>query len=400
METLNSMVPLWHKKKNEVTDEEYDNFYREKFMDWQAPLKVIRTSTEGTATYDALLFIPSQAPMDYYSRDFEKGLQLYASGVLIMEKCPDLLPDCFSFVKGVVDSQDLSLNISREMLQHDRQLKLIESRLEKKIKSELASMLQNDREKYETFYKNFGLQLKFGVYADYGAKKELLQDLLMFVSSHEDKLTTLGEYVSRMKEDQKDIYYACGDSLTHIQQLPQTELLRDKGYEILYLTDNVDEFALRMLGSYQEKTFKNISSDDLDLGTEEEKKETEQKVEENKDLLNFMKDSLDGKVKAVVLSQRLKSHPVCISTEGAVTLEMEKVLNAMPGNEKVTAQRVLEINVNHPIFRRLQSLYEGDKAKVKEYTQLLYTQAMLIEGFPVEDPVAYTNKICELMVGE
>ena len=400
METLNSMVPLWHKKKNEVTDEEYDNFYREKFMDWQAPLKVIRTSTEGTATYDALLFIPSQAPMDYYSRDFEKGLQLYASGVLIMEKCPDLLPDCFSFVKGVVDSQDLSLNISREMLQHDRQLKLIESRLEKKIKSELASMLQNDREKYETFYKNFGLQLKFGVYADYGAKKELLQDLLMFVSSHEDKLTTLGEYVSRMKEDQKDIYYACGDSLTHIQQLPQTELLRDKGYEILYLTDNVDEFALRMLGSYQEKTFKNISSDDLDLGTEEEKKETEQKVEENKELLTFMKDSLDGKVKAVVLSQRLKSHPVCISTEGAVTLEMEKVLNAMPGNEKVTAQRVLEINVNHPIFRRLQSLYEGDKAKVKEYTQLLYTQAMLIEGFPVEDPVAYTNKICELMVGE
>ena len=400
METLNSMVPLWHKKKNEVTDEEYDNFYREKFMDWQAPLKVIRTSTEGTATYDALLFIPSQASMDYYSRDFEKGLQLYASGVLIMEKCPDLLPDCFSFVKGVVDSQDLSLNISREMLQHDRQLKLIEGRLEKKIKSELSSMLQNDREKYETFYKNFGLQLKFGVYADYGAKKELLQDLLMFVSSHEDKLTTLGEYVSRMKEDQKDIYYACGDSLTHIQQLPQTELLRDKGYEILYLTENVDEFALRMLGSYQEKTFKNISSDDLDLGTEEEKKETEQKVEENKELLTFMKDSLDGKVKAVVLSQRLKSHPVCISTEGAVTLEMEKVLNAMPGNEKVTAQRVLEINVNHPIFRRLQSLYEGDKAKVKEYTQLLYTQAMLIEGFPVEDPVAYTNKICELMVGE
>ncbi len=394
------MVPLWHKKKSEVTDEEYDNFYREKFMDWQAPLKVIRTSTEGTATYDALLFIPSQAPMDYYSRDFEKGLQLYASGVLIMEKCPDLLPDCFSFVKGVVDSQDLSLNISREMLQHDRQLKLIEGRLEKKIKSELSSMLQNDREKYETFYKNFGLQLKFGVYADYGAKKELLQDLLMFVSSHEDKLTTLGEYVSRMKEDQKDIYYACGDSLTHIQQLPQTELLRDKGYEILYLTENVDEFALRMLGSYQEKTFKNISSDDLNLGTEEEKKETEQKVEENKELLTFMKDSLDGKVKAVVLSQRLKSHPVCISTEGAVTLEMEKVLNAMPGNEKVTAQRVLEINVNHPIFRRLQSLYEGDKAKVKEYTQLLYTQAMLIEGFPVEDPVAYTNKICELMVGE
>ena len=400
METLNSMVPIWHKKKSEVTDEEYNNFYQEKFMDWQAPARVIRTSTEGTATYDALLFIPSQAPMDYYSRDFEKGLQLYSNGVMIMEKCADLLPDCFSFVKGVVDSQDLSLNISREMLQHDRQLKLIEGRLEKKIKSELSSMLQNDREKYEQFFKNFGLQLKFGVYADYGAKKDLLQDLLMFYSSHEGKLTTLQEYVERMKEEQKDIYYACGDTVAHIQQLPQTELLLDKGYEILYLTDNVDEFALRMLGKFSDKEFKNISSDDLHLENEEEKKEAEQKVEENKELLSFMTDALKDKVKAVVLSQRLKSHPVCISTEGAVTLEMEKVLNSMPGNEKVTAQRVLEINVNHPIFRKLQSLYEGDKAKVKEYAELLYTQAMLIEGFPVEDPVAYTNKICELMVGE
>ena len=383
-----------------MTDEEYNNFYQEKFMDWQAPARVIRTRTEGTATYDALLFIPSQAPMDYYSRDFEKGLQLYSNGVMIMEKCADLLPDCFSFVKGVVDSQDLSLNISREMLQHDRQLKLIEGRLEKKIKSELSSMLQNDREKYEQFFKNFGLQLKFGVYADYGAKKDLLQDLLMFYSSHEGKLTTLQEYVERMKEEQKDIYYACGDTVAHIQQLPQTELLLDKGYEILYLTDNVDEFALRMLGKFSDKEFKNISSDDLHLENEEEKKEAEQKVEENKELLSFMTDALKDKVKAVVLSQRLKSHPVCISTEGAVTLEMEKVLNSMPGNEKVTAQRVLEINVNHPIFRKLQSLYEGDKAKVKEYAELLYTQAMLIEGFPVEDPVAYTNKICELMVGE
>ena len=261
-------------------------------------------------------------------------------------------------------------------------------------------MLQNDREKYEQFFKNFGLQLKFGVYADYGAKKDLLQDLLMFYSSHEGKLTTLQEYVERMKEEQKDIYYACGDTVAHIQQLPQTELLLDKGYEILYLTDNVDEFALRMLGQFSDKEFKNISSDDLHLENEEEKKEAEQKVEENKELLSFMTDALKDKVKAVVLSQRLKSHPVCISTEGAVTLEMEKVLNSMPGNEKVTAQRVLEINVNHPIFRKLQSLYEGDKAKVKEYAELLYTQAMLIEGFPVEDPVAYTNKICELMVGE
>ena len=398
-ETLNSMVPIWRKSKSEVTDEEYNNFYKEKFMDWQDPIRVIRTHAEGAATYDALLFIPAKAPMDFYTREYEKGLQLYSNGVMIMEKCADLLPDYFSFVKGLVDSQDLSLNISREMLQHDRQLKLIAGRLEKKIKSELESMLNNDREKYEEFYKGFGLQLKYGMYADYGMHKDVLKDLVLFYSSSEEKLVTLKEYVSRMKEGQTSIYYACGDAVERIAKLPQTEILKDKGYEILYLTDNVDEFALKMLDKYDEKDFKNISSDDLGLETEEEKKEAEKQVEDNKGLLDFMTEALDGKVKAVRLSQRLKSHPVCISSEGAITLEMEKVLNAMPATEKVQAQRVLELNANHPIFAKLTQLFENDQEKLKTYSQLLYTQAMMIEGFPVEDPVAFCNQICELMEG-
>lgn len=396
-ETLNSMVPIWRKNKSEVTEEEYQNFYKDKFMDWQNPARVIRTHAEGAATYDALLFIPAKAPMDFYTREYEKGLQLYSNGVMIMEKCPDLLPDHFSFVKGLVDSQDLSLNISREMLQHDRQLKLIAGRLEKKIKSELESMLNNDREKYEEFYKGFGLQLKYGMYADYGMHKDLLKDLVLFYSSSEEKLVTLKEYVSRMKEGQDSIYYACGDAVERIAKLPQTEMLRDKGYEILYLTDNVDEFALKILEKYDGKGFKNISSDDLGLETEEEKKEAEKQVEDNKEMLDFMKEALDGKVKAVSLSQRLKSHPVCISSEGAITLEMEKVLNAMPATEKVQAQRVLELNANHPIFQKLTQLYHDDQEKLKTYAQLLYTQAMMIEGFPVEDPVAFCNQICELM---
>ena len=396
-ETLNSMVPIWRKNKSEVTDEEYNNFYKEKFMDWQDPLRVIRTHAEGVATYDALLFIPAKAPMDFYTREYEKGLQLYSNGVMIMEKCADLLPDYFSFVKGLVDSQDLSLNISREMLQHDRQLKVIAGRLEKKIKSELESMLNNDREKYEEFYKSFGLQLKYGMYADYGMHKDVLKDLVLFYSSSEEKLVTLKEYVSRMKEGQTSIYYACGDAIERIAQLPQTEMLRDKGYEILYLTDNVDEFALKMLDKYDDKDFKNISSDDLGLETEEEKKEAEKQVEDNKELLDFMKNALDGKVKAVRLSQRLKSHPVCITSEGAITLEMEKVLNAMPATDKVQAQRVLELNANHPIFQKLTQLYNGDQEKLKTYTQILYTQAMMIEGFPVEDPVAFCNQVCQLM---
>ena len=398
VETLNSMVPIWRKNKNELTDEDYNSFYKEKFFDYSDPLKVIHTYTEGAATYHALLFIPAKAPYNYYTRDYEKGLKLYASGVLIMDSCKDLLPDHFSFVKGLVDSEDLSLNISREMLQHDRQLKVIASRLEKKIKSELLSMLKNDREKYEEFFKNFGLQLKYGVYNGFGANKELLQDLLLFYSSSEQKLVTLEEYVSRMKEDQKYIYYAGGESREQIERLPQTELVKEKGYEILYLTDDVDEFSLQLMHDYREKEFKSVSASDLDRDTEEEKKEFEKQAEENKDLLTFMKDALDGKVKAVVLSKRLKSHPVCLSNEGMLSIEMEKVLNAMPNDQKVKAERVLEINASHPIFEKLSKLYAEDQEKLKTYAQLLYTQAELIEGMPVEDPVAFSNAVCELMV--
>ena len=401
-EVLNSMVPLWRKNKSEITQEEYNQFYKDKFHDFSDPLLVIHSSTEGTATYNALLFIPSQAPFDYYSRDYEKGLQLYSNGVMIMQKCADLLPDYFSFVRGLVDSQDLSLNISREMLQHDRQLKLIAGRLEKKIKSELESLLNHNREKYETFFKNFGLQLKYGIYADYGMHKDLLQDLLLFYSSSEKKLVTFKEYVSRMKEDQKYIYYTCGETVERIDLLPQTEALKERGYEILYLTDNVDEFALRMMMKYGEKEFRSVSADDLGLETEEEKKEAAKQVEENKDLLAFLKDSLEGKVKAVILSQKLKSHPVCLSTEGAISMEMEKVLNSMPmpeGGEKVQAQRVLEINAGHPIFQKLCALYAaGDKDRTAKYAKLLYNQALLIEGVSVEDPLAFSNDICDLMV--
>lgn len=397
-ETLNSMVPLWRKNKNEITEEEYDRFYQEKFFDFEKPAKIIHSSTEGTATYNALLFIPGRAPYDYYTRDYEKGLQLYSNGVLIMEKCPDLLPDYFSFVKGLVDSQDLSLNISREMLQHDRQLKIIASRLEKKIKSELESMLLNEREKYEEFFKNFGLQLKYGANADYGAHKDVLKDLLLFYSSSEKKLVTLKEYVERMKEDQKYIYYACGQTVDKIELLPQTEALKEKGFEILYLTDDVDEFALRMMMQYDDKAFKSVSADDLDLETEEEKQEAAKKVEENKDLLGAMKEALDGKVKQVILSQKLKTHPVCMSSEGAISIEMEKVLNSMPSGEKVQAQRVLEINASHPIFTKLQDLYANDPDKLKEYAALLYDQALLIEGVSIEDPVAFSNRVCNLMV--
>ena len=366
--TLNSMVPIWRKRKSEVTDEEYESFYQEKFYDFEKPLRIIHSNTEGVCTYSALLFIPSKAPSDYYTRQYETGLQLYASGVMIMERCEDLLPEYFGFVRGLVDSQDLSLNISREMLQHDRQLQLIESRLEKKIKSELESMMNNDRETYETFFQNFGLQLKFGAYADYGAHKEVLQDLLMFYSSSEKKLVSLKEYVSRMKEEQESIYYACGDNLARIETMPQIELLKEKGLEVLYLTDDVDEFVLKTIANYENKSFKNISSDDLNLESEEEKKSNEAQIEQNKDLLDFMKESLSDKVAKVVLSQRLKSHPVCLSTEGEITLEMEKVLNAMPSGGNVKAIRVLEINANHPIFQTLQTLFEHDKDKLKSYT--------------------------------
>ena len=397
VETLNSMTPIWKKAKSEVTDEEMNAFYKEKFYDWQDPLKVIRTSTEGAATYTALLFIPSHAPMDYYTREYEKGLQLYASGVLIMDKCADLLPDCFSFVKGLVDSQDLSLNISREMLQHDRQLKLIASRLEKKIASELQSMLNNDREKYEQFWKAFGLQMKYGLYDNYGAKKDELKDLVLFTSSAEKKLTSLKEYVSRMKPEQKYIYYGCGETVERVLSLPQVETLQEKGFEMLCLTDNVDEFALRMLMKYDDKEFRNISSDDLELESTEEKEKVKELAEENKDMLAFVKESLGDKVKDVRLSGKLKSHAVCITTDGMISTEMEKVLNAMPAQEKIKAQRVLEINGEHPIFQRLQELYQSDKERLKLYAEILYDQALLLEGISLEDPSDFSQKLCQLL---
>lgn len=395
--TVNSMVPIWKKSKSEVKEEEYNSFYKEKFMDWNDPARVIHTQTEGTATYTALMFIPSKAPYDYYTREYEKGLQLYASGVMIMEKCSDLLPDYYSFVKGLVDSQDLSLNISREMLQHDRQLKLIAGRIEKKITAELKSMLSNDREKYEEFFKAFGLQLKYGMYSDYGTHKDTLKDLVLFYSSSEKKPVTLSEYVKRMKENQKDIYYACGETVEKIALLPQTEAVTEKGFEVLFLTDNVDEFALKTLGKFEEKEFKNISADELDLTTEDEKKENEKLKEENTELLSFIKEALNGKVTSVKLSNRLSKHPVCLSSEGHITMEMEKVLNSMPTEEKIKAQRVLEINPKHEIFHKLQSLFESDKETLEIYADILYSQALLIEGLSIEDPVDYTNKICSIM---
>lgn len=399
IETINSMVPIWKKQKSELTQEDYNNFYKDKYFDFTDPCLTIHSKTEGTVTYSSLMFVPSKTPYNYYSKEYEKGLQLYSNGVLIMDKCPDLLPDYFGFVKGLVDSEDLSLNISREMLQHDRQLKLISKSIQKKIKSELLKMLKSDREKYEEFYKNFGLQLKFGLYENYGMNKDELKDLVMFKSSLDKKYVTLSEYVSRMKEEQKDIYYASGESVERIDTLPQTELVKDKGFEILYFTDDVDEFAIQMMHEYDGKTFKSISSENLDLETEEEKKNLEQQLNDNKDLFEFMKDSLSGKVKNVVLTQRLKSHPVCLTAQGNISLEMEKVLNAMPANEqKVKADRVLEINVNHKIFDKLKELYNTDKEKLKKYTELLYTQACLIEGFDVEDPVEFSNIICDLML--
>ena len=398
LETLNSMVPLWKKNKSEIKDEDYNEFYKDKFYDFTDPAKVIHTDVEGVVSYTALLFIPGQAPFNYYTKDYEKGLQLYSSGVLIMDKCPDLLPDYFSFVKGLVDSQDLSLNISREMLQHDRQLRAIAQRLEKKIKSELLSILKTDREKYISFFKNFGLQLKYGLYDSFGANKETLKDLLMFYSSTEKALVTLSEYVSRMKHEQKYIYYASGETVEQIDRLPQTELLKEKGYEILYLTDSIDEFALQVMREFDEKQFKSVSGEDLDIEeSKEEKEAAEKQAEESKDLLEFMKESLDGKVSEVKLSHRLKSHPVCLTSKGGLSIEMEKVLNAMPTDEKVQAERVLEINAKHPVLEKLKKEYDTDKDTVKKYTALLYDQARLIEGLPIEDPVEFSNAVCELM---
>lgn len=398
-ETLNSMVPIWKKNKTEVTEEEYNNFYKEKFYDYSDPLKSIHVKTEGTATYNALLYVPSQAPFDYYSKSYEKGLQLYSSGVLIMDKCADLLPDHFSFVRGLVDSEDLSLNISRELLQHDRQLKLIARSLERTIKNELKKMQTNEREKYEKFWKQFGIQIKFGVYNEYGAHKEVLKDLLLFTSSAEKKLVTLEEYVSRMKEDQKYIYYAAGDTVDKIDLLPQIERFKDKGIEVLYLTDNVDEFAVKTLENYDEKQFKSVSESGADLDSEEEKEAVKKASEENKELLEYLKTALDGKVSEVIISEKLKSHPVCLSNKGQISLEMEKVFNSMPNEEqKIRAERVLEINASHPIFEKLKSLFGNDNDTVSKYAKILYDEALLIEGMPIENPLEFSKLVCELMV--
>ncbi len=395
-QTINSMVPIWRKNKSELTVEDYENFYHEKRYGFDKPLKHIHISADGAVVYNAILFIPENTPFDYYTKEYEKGLELYSNGVLIMEKCGDLLPDYFGFVKGMVDSEDLSLNISRELLQHDRQLTLIARNIKNKIKGQLQSMLKDEREQYEKFYDSFGRQLKYGVYNDYGTHKEDLQDLLMFYSSKEKKLVTLDEYVSRMPEDQKYIYYASGESIERIEKLPQTELVADKGFEILYLTDDIDEFAIKMILNYKEKEFKSVSSGDLGIEPDEKDKEADESS--NKELFEAMQGVLGGKVKSVKASKRLKSHPVCLSSEGELSIEMEKILKSMPSGQDVQADKVLEINMNHEVFQSLKAAHENDKEKLSLYTNLLYNQALLIEGLPVQDPVEFTNSICKIMV--
>lgn len=394
---VNSMVPIWRKNKNELTKEDYDNFYAEKHYGFDKPIKHIHISVDGAVSYNSILYIPEKTPYDFYTKEYEKGLELYSSGVLIMNKCPDLLPDYFGFVKGIVDSEDLSLNISREILQHDRQLKLIAKNIKNKIKSELENILKNEREKYEEFYKSFGRQLKYGIYSEFGSNKDVLQDLIMFYSSKEKKMVTLAEYISRMPEGQKYIYYAAGESNERIEKMPQTDLVLDKGYEILYFTDEVDEFAIRMMMNYKDVEFKSVSSGDLGIETEENVV-SEEESKENSGLFEGMKEILSDKVKAVKASKRLKNHPVCLSNEGELSIEMEKVLNAMPNNENIKADKILEININHHVFKVLKEAYEGDKDKFKLYTDLLYNQALLIEGLTIADPVEFTNNICKIMM--
>ena len=398
-ETLNSMVPIWKKNKNEVTADEYSEFYRNKFYDYEEPAKVIHAKMEGQVMYNTLLYIPRHAPFDYYTKSYEKGLQLYSNGVLIMDKCADLLPDYFSFVKGLVDSEDLSLNISREMLQHDAQLKLIAKSLEKKIHSELVKLMKDSRETYEKVYNAFGTQMKFGIYNNMGTKNDILSDLVMFYSSNEKKLTTLKEYVGRMKESQDAIYYACGESVAKIELIPQVEAVTDKGYEVLYFTENVDEFAIKMINEFEGKKFANICTDSIELDTEEEKEELKKKNEDSKEMLDYFKESVGDGVSAVRFTNKLKNHPVCLTTEGEISLEMEKVLNSMPTNDqKVKANIVLEINENHPIAQKLGELYESDKERAGKYARILYAQARLIEGLSVDDPTELSNMVCELMI--
>lgn len=397
IETINSMVPLWKKNKTQLKDEDYNNFYLEKHYGFDTPLSHLHISVDGAVSYNSILFIPERAPYDFYSKEYEKGLELYSNGVLIMNRCADLLPDYFGFVKGVVDSEDLSLNISREILQHDRQLRLIAKNIKTKIKNELKSMLKNNREKYEKFYNSFGRQLKYGVYSEFGANRDVLEDLLMFYSSKEKKLVTLDEYLERMQENQKYIYYAVGSSIDRIEKLPQTELLLDKGYEILYFKEDVDEFAIKMLNSYKEKEFKSVSSGDLGIEPEDKKELSEEETKETGNILDAMRETLSNRVKTVKASKILKNHPVCLSAEGEVTIEMEKILSAMPNNEGVKAEKVLEINTNHDVFKALKNAYESDKEKFNLYTNLLYNEALLIEGLAIEDPVEFTNNISKLM---
>ena len=395
LKTLNSMVPIWKKTKTKVTQEEYESFYREKFNDYEKPVKVIHSSVEGTCSYNTLLYIPSHEPYDYYTPNFKKGLQLYSNGVLIMEKCEELLPDYYCFVNGLVDSPDLSLNISREILQHDRQLKIIAKSLEKKINTELKNLLKEDRENYEKFFTAFGRQLKYGTYSDFGMNKENLQDLLLFYSSLTKKQSTLDEYVQRMKEEQKAIYYACGETVEKIDMLPQVEKVKEKGYEIFYATDSIDEFVFQTMIEYNGKSFKNVSSDDLDLDTAEEKEAIQKENEENKDLLNIMKETLKDEVQEVKLTNRLKNHPVCLTTEGGISIEMEKVINSMPADQKVKAKIVLEINDSHPISNKIKELYNTDKEELKNYTKILFATSKLIEGLSVENPTEISNLICD-----
>lgn len=396
LETLNSLIPIWKKDKSKITDEEYNTFYSDKFFDYEEPIAHIHTKAEGTIEYTSLVYIPSHAPFDYYTKEYEKGLQLYSNGVLITDKCSDLLPDYFSFVKGVVDSPDLSLNISRETLQQNRILKTIANSIESKIKKELETMRDEDRAKYEKFYTAFGMQIKYAVYNNYGIDKDKVKDLVMFISSNDKKYTTLKEYVSRMKEDQKDIYYACGESVDKIDLLPQVEAAKEKGYEILYCTEYVDEFALMTLRSYEEKEFKNVCSENANLETEEEKKELEEKNTEAKEMFTFMQEAIPD-VKAIKFTNKLKNHPVCLSSEGDISVEMEKTMKNMPFDNGVTANKVLEINENHEIAKKIKDLYANNKEELKNYTKILYAEARLIEGLSIENPTEISNLICEYL---
>lgn len=395
--TLNSMIPLWKKDKKKITDEEYNNFYSNKFMDYEKPLKVIHTNVEGLASYTSILYIPSHAPFDYYNKEYKKGLQLYTNGVLIMDKCEELVPDYYSFVKGVVDSDDLILNISRETLQSDRHVKQIAKSLETKIHNELLDMLKHDKKKYKEFFKTFGNQIKFGVYNFYGADKDKLKDLLIFYSANKKDFITLDEYVKNMKKKQEHIYYACGDNVDKIALIPQVEQVLSKKYDVLYLTDYVDEFALQMLQNYDEKGFKNVCSEDLDLDSKEEKKIVEEANNVNKELLNSIKEALNNEVEDVKITNKLKNHPVCLTNQGSVSIEMQKVLNAMPTDDKVSARLVLEINMNHPILEKLKKIYKKDKELFNDYAKVLYSQAKLIEGLALDNPTEISNIICNII---